>query len=135
MPNLAPLVLKDQATTPADHTFTPRSFSASNNEAVLAESTGVPVGDSTVTITGPLVTPKGRYRVDIVVKVPVVQTETINGVSNPKVVKAAYANLSFNFDANSTTQERKDIIAFVRNALATDQAMMQGVIRDLTGLY
>jgi hypothetical protein len=131
MPSLASLVLTDRATTPVAHTFTPNAIK--NDVAVLSESSGVPVGDKQLTI-GWRKSPT-RRRASLKLALPVVQTQTINGISTPVVVRTAYANVEFNFDATSSTQERNDCVGMLYTALATSQTLIAKTVVDLEAIY
>lgn len=133
MPNLQNLVLKDRAATPVNHTFTPRGISA-DGTASVAESTGVPIGNSTYSISI-RTTPDGRYKVTAKLAVPVVQTQTINGVSTPVVVRVARATLTMDYDKSSSTQERKDIVGMLADSLDPAKTLVNSVIVDLEGVY
>ena len=130
MPQLANIVINDGAATPVAHTFTPRDIV--NGVGTLIESTGIPIGDNRLSL-GLTRTSAGRYKPTVKLVLPIVQTQTVNGVSSPVVVRTAYAELSFNFDATSTTQERKDAVALSKNALAN--SIVLGVAQDLQGVY
>lgn len=132
MPQLTNLVLKDGKATPVDHTFKPRTIEG--GVATLAESSGTPLGESRVTLSQAR-TQTGRVKPVIKVMVPVVQDAVINGVSRPTVVRTAYADITFNFDGSSSTQERKDLVAMIASLLAGTQAMTQSYLVDLEGLY
>ena len=114
MPQIANLVLKDRAATPVNHTFVPRDIV--NGVATLVESTGVPIGDKRLTISLNR-TQAGRVKVILKGMFPVVQDQTINGITAPVVVRTAYANIEFSFDGTSTEQERKDAVGQMSDAL------------------
>lgn len=132
MPQLANLVVADQAATPVNHTFTPAGIQG--NVATLVESTGVPVGDNKATV-GWSTTASGRRKSSVKFVIPVVQTQTINGVSTPVVVRVAYGSAEFAFDQTSTEQERKDTVAMVRNALAPTQQVVYDTVTKCQGIY
>jgi hypothetical protein len=67
------------------------------------------------------------------IKVPVVQTETINGVDNPKVVRMAMAEVRLSYDSGSSLAERQDLNAIVQNLLAS--AAIKDVCENLNNLY
>jgi hypothetical protein len=67
--------------------------------------------------------------------VPVVQDATVNGITRPTVVRTGYADLTFNFDASSSTEERRDIVAMVRDALDPAKTMVKGAVVDLEGIF
>lgn len=114
MPQIANLVLTDRAATPVNHTFTPRD--AAGGKGVLVSNTGVTVGEKRFTIASS-VNSNGKTIVRGKLILPVVATETINGVSMPKVVRIAYANFDLSFDATSTEQERKDAVGMLASSL------------------
>lgn len=127
------LVIKDRTTpTPLDHTFSPDGDDA-NGVHVFSEKTSVPAGNAR--FTAALRFTNGRYRPTLKVTVPVVQTQTINGVSNPVVVRTSYAEVTFNFDQLSSAQERADIIGFVQNSLATAQTQINDMLVNLSDIY
>jgi len=132
MSQLSNLVLTDRAATPVDHTFVPRDIV--NNVATVVESTGVPVGDKRVTLslrnTG-----NGNYVATLRFVFPVVNDQTINGVTTPVVVRTAYADVEFKFSATSTEQERKDMVGQVEDALGASQTMVNDLLTKLQGVY
>lgn len=114
MPAIANLVLTDRAATPVNHTFTPRE--AASGKGVLVSNTGVSVGEKRVTLaTSRGATGKTKITTRLIF--PVVATETINGVSLPKVVRTSYANIEFVFDPTSTEQERKDTVGSTQSIM------------------
>lgn len=114
MPQIANLILTDRAAVPVNHTFTPRD--AAGGKGVLVSNTGVTVGEKRFTIASS-VNSNGKTVVRGKLILPVVATETINGVSMPKVVRTAYANFDLSFDATSTEQERKDAVGMIASSL------------------
>lgn len=132
MPQLQTLVLTDRTpTTAVDHTFQPRDIK--NGVGTVVESTGVPIGDKRFTIS--LRQVNNRYRAQMQLAVPVVQTQTINGVSTPVIVRTAYADLTFTFDAASTEQERTDVVGMLMDALGTGQTLVNDTVVKLQGVY
>lgn len=115
MPAIANLVLTDRAAIPVNHTFTPRE--AASGKGVLVSNTGVSVGEKRVTLTTSK-SASGKTKVITRLVLPIVATETINGVSMPKVVRTSYANVEFVFDPTSTEQERKDTVGLAESVLA-----------------
>lgn len=133
MPQLLPLVLQDQAATPASHTFNPRDII--DGVGSLVETTGVPLGNSIVTVSSKQSKTTAKWKSIVKIVVPVVATQVVNGVSTPVVVRTAYAELTFTFEPTSTAQERKDIVAFARNSLATAATLTYTAITDPSGVY
>lgn len=128
----ANLVVNDRAGTPVAHTFSPDGDDA-NGVHVFSEKTGVPAGNAR--FTAQLRYSKGKYRPTTRLTVPIVQTQTINGVSAPVVVRTAYIELSATFDALSTTQERADAIGMFANSLSASQTMINDMIVNLSDIY
>ncbi len=135
MPQLQNLVLTDRATTPVNHTFTPRDIVG--NVATVVESTGVPIGDKRVSLSLTRTNGSGRYKAVVKGVFPIVQDQTINGVTTPTIVRTAYADVEFTFDASSTEQERKDVVGQIYTALGTSAGavMVNDMITKLQGVY
>lgn len=127
------LILKDQTDpTPVDHTFRPNGDDA-NGVHQYWETGVVPAGRPTFTIS--LNRGKDVIRATIRLAVPVLQTQTINGIATPVVVRTARIEMSTIFASNSTGQERKDAIAFLRNALAPDQTQIYQLLVDAEEIW
>lgn len=132
MPQLQSLVLTDRTpTTAVDHTFAPRDIKS--GVGAVVESTGVPIGDKRFTVS--LRQVNNRYKAQMQLAVPVVQTQTINGIDTPAVVRTAYADLTFTFDATSTEQERNDIVGMLASALGTSKTLVNDTVVKLQGVY
>lgn len=132
MPQLQTLVLTDRTpTTAVDHTFQPRDIKSGVGSVV--ESSGVPIGDKRFTIS--LRQVNSRYRAQMQLAVPVVQTQTINGVSTPVVVRTAYADVTFTFDNASTEQERTNIVGMLQSSLAESKTLVNDTVVKLQGVY
>lgn len=132
MPQLQSLVLTDRTpTTAVDHTFAPRDIKS--GVGAVVESSGVPIGDNRFTIS--LRQINNRYKAQMQLAVPVVQTQTINGVSTPVVVRTAYADLTFTFDSTSTEQERNDIVGMLASSLGTSKTLVNDTVVKLQGVY
>lgn len=133
MPARGNLVLKDRTTpTPADHTFAPQGETQSGVH-LFVEKTGPAVADREFSIS--LNRSATSVRPQIKLTVPVVQTETVNGIANPVMVRRSIANLSFNFDARSTPEERADVIGLLANSLSTAQTMINDLLVNTNDIY
>jgi len=126
------LVINDRATTPVAHTYTPDGDDK-NGVHLYSEKGSVPAGNAKYSIglrqTG------GRYRGSIRLAIPVVQTQTINGVSTPVVVRTSYMEVNTSFDPLSATQERADAVGLMVNSLAAAQAQINDLIVNLSDIY
>lgn len=132
MPQLQPLILKDRAATPVSHNFAPRNIA--NGVGELVETSGVPIGEARFTISMRK-TPTGRYKGVIKLAVPEVQTEIIDGISRPTVVRTGFAELSVDFAASSTTEERNNVIGMIQDALTPSKALVNDTLVKLEGVY
>lgn len=133
MAQLQNLVLTDRAATPVDHTFVPADISQTGLGTVV-ESADTPIGDKRVQVAMNK-TASGRYKGTLKMQIPVVQTETINGVSTPKVVRTAYVDLSVTFDPTSLLQERKDVIGMLQSALDSSKTLVNDSLVNLKSVY
>lgn len=132
MPQLQTLTINDGETTPVSHVFVPENIDK-NGVARLKKSNGVPLGDEVATIS--LRRVNSHFKGRLVLAVPVVVNETINGVTVPKVVRTAYADLTVTFDQTSTTQERKNVLVMMSNALGGGKVLVDSTLKDLEGIY
>lgn len=132
MPALTPLVLKDRATTPVDHTFVPSDVK--DGVGLVVESTGMKIGDSKYSISSRK-TAGGRYAAKVKLEVPVVENQTVNGVTRPVVTRVAYATTDFSFAAESTTAERNNLVGMLADSFAKSKALVDKTIVDLEGVW
>lgn len=133
MPTFQNLVLTDRQATPVAHTFVPRSI-ASDGSATVVESTGTPIGDNKVVIT-PSRTSTGRYKVAMDFLFPIVQTQTINGISTPVVVRQTNARLVFYFDQASTEAERNNAVGQIADSLGVSKTLVNDTLVKLQGIW
>jgi hypothetical protein len=131
MPTFTTLVLTDREDTPVDHSFVPESNLG--GVATLVEGTGVPLADSKFSI-GQRKTPT-RRKATIRLAIPEVQTETINGIDRPSVVRVNYANVEFSFDVASEEQERDNIVGMIRDALDPANTLVHDSVVKLQGIH
>lgn len=128
----ADLVINDRAGTPVAHTYTPDGDDA-NGVHIFSEKTTVPAGNPRYTIG--LRQSGGKYRPSIKLALPVVQTQTISGIDSPVVVRTAFAEVNFTFDALSSEQERKDCVGLLANSLAASQTQINNLLTGLSDIY
>lgn len=132
MPQLQSLTIEDGETTPVSHTFVPENID-NNGVARLKESDGTPIGDNVVTIS--LRKADSKYKGRMVLVMPEVVTETINGVSVPRVARTAFADLSLTFDQTSTVQERTNVLRLLADALGSGATLVDSTFINLEGIY
>ncbi|DAD50638.1 coat protein [ssRNA phage SRR6960507_2] len=126
------LILKDRASPVVNHTYTPDGDDT-NNVHVYSEKSGVPAGNPQFTIA--LKKTSDTWRPTIRLKVPVVQTQTINGISSPVVIRTALVEVNFVFSALSTPQERADAVGLIVESLQTAQTQINDTIVNLSDVY
>jgi len=126
------LVINDRAATPVAHTYSPDGDDA-NGVHLYSEKTSVPAGNPTYTIS--LKKSGGKYRPSARLRIPVVQTQTINGVASPVVVRTAYIEVSAVSDELSSTQERADCVGLLVNSLAAAQTQINDTFVNLSDIY
>jgi hypothetical protein len=51
------------------------------------------------------------------------------------VVRTAFAEVNFTFDALSSDQERKDCVGLIANALAASQTQINDLLVNLSDIY
>lgn len=132
MPQLQNIVLTDRAATPVNHTYTPRDIV--NGVAEVVESTGVPIGDNRFTVSLKE-TAQGRFKGVLKGQFPIVQNQTINGVTTPVVVRTSYCTVEFSFDKSSTEQERKDCVGLMQSSMDASKTLVNDSIVKLQGVY
>lgn len=136
MPARGNITINDRAATPVAHVFTPDGEDA-NNVHIFREKTGVAVGDPriTVSVNSNPISRGGKTKVQFRLSLPTVQTEVINGISRPSVVRTAHADVTFTYDGYSELQERKNLVGLVQNALASTQTILNPVFTEGEDLW
>jgi len=125
MPTFQTLVASDREATPVNHSFLPQS----NVDGVIQKwkvAGATKLGDRVFTLSTKTSGSKLKYRLTL--KDPVVVTETINGVDQPKLARSAYADVSFSFDIESTEQERANAVGLMAAALGATRVAINDVI-------
>lgn len=133
MPQLQSLVLTDRTpVTPVNLTFVPQAIDA-KGVGVVVNNGGTPIGEKRCSVS--MTKRNNRFHGEVRLQLPVVVTETINGVASPVVVRTAYATLAVTFDEKSTQQERDDCIGMMSSALATSKVLVNDALVKLEGVY
>lgn len=134
MPMLQSAVLTDRAATPVAHTFVPTGGPRTNGVTTLAKSMdGTLVNERKVTLSNRQANGKIKHRQ--LLYVPVVQTETINGVSSPKVVDEAYVDCTFTFSRKSTEQFRKDVVGMFQSLYNPSNVVVNDCLVKNEGIF
>jgi hypothetical protein len=133
MPAISSVVLTDRASTPVDHTMVPTKRDAATGVWTFRES-GASTSIAAKQLTVSAREQSGKFRARFVLKVPTVQTETINGVDSPKVIRTGFGEISFTFDPASSLQERKDIVAMLQSALDAGD-LLDDALTEMASIY
>ena len=131
MPQLQNLALTDRQATPVVHTFQPESIK--QNVGSVVENKDVPIGNPRYSLS--LRQTDKAYKVTLKFAVPVVATQTVNGVSTPVVVRTSFVNCEFEFAKTSTEQERKDVVGMFQSSLAPGAVLVNDTVVKLQGVY
>ncbi len=111
MGSITTIVVPDAAATPVNHTFNPVRVNG-DSAVMLEKSNASSLGYWPLTLTqrSPVAgSTEKTYRTKISLAIPVVYTETINGVGRPSLGYTLRANVEFVIPADATLQNRKDL--------------------------
>lgn len=121
MAAIAPITLADGQTTPANHVFNPVNPQQGSTPARWKNSEGTTsVGDRTLSIS--VIERATKFDVNVIIKDPVLSAIPENCCEPSNVPQIAYTdigNLQFSIAKSSTLQNRKDILAYAKNVLAS----------------
>lgn len=134
MPVIQQVVLADRTTpTAVSHTFKPVGekdgvvvLKTSSTEGVLLDQKKLSVSCRTA---------NGRIKAKQVLALPVVVTETVNGISRAKVERTAYVTMTFDFAESSTEAERNNAEGMAQSALAAAVTMIHGAVVKGEGYF
>lgn len=126
MPTMSTVVLADRETTPVNHNFVANNVV--NGVAYLRNraASGVPIEDKVLSISSRQAGKRDKDK--LVLTVPIVQTQTVNGISTPVVVRNGGFEINFFFDVTATDQERKNIMGMAYSLLGTLQSQIVDVV-------
>lgn len=128
----ANLILQDRAATPLTRTFSPAGMDP-NGVHVFTEKTAIPIANSQYTAR--ISKGKSAYNVTLRLAMPVVQTQTINGVSSPVTLRTNYIEVKASVSLTSTDQERKDLVGIMAYSLNTGVGMINDMLVNVTDIY
>lgn len=135
MPAISTITLADGQGTPVNHNFDP--LKVDGDKALYRDSSsGSASGFKPVILSLRDPVPGNAsqvYRVQVSLAVPIVQTQTVNGVTSDVVVRTGRFNGEFIIDGSSTPAERKDLRAFAKNLLG--HAALASLVEDLQHIY
>lgn len=127
MAQILPIILNDGT---ANVTYSPYEIDSSG-VARLRTAAETVIGASELTVSGRTAT--ANRRVTVKLQIPVVQTETVNGISVPKVVRVAIAKCELSLPITSSTAERTSLRKQIAGAL--DNVLVGAVIDNNENLY
>lgn len=129
MPQAANLTIADGQTTPVNHIFAVEQATPALS-SFADRSAGTAIGFRRIKLSSKFATSKSPVnRTRMTVECPVLST--VNGVSTLAYV--ARANLEFILPDATTDLDRKNIYAFVKNAIGNSS--IQSALRDLDPMY
>lgn len=132
MSAIANIVINDGQTTPASHTFAPVTIDAASVAKWADRSGGISVGfpQLTYSLKNPSKDSKA-YKLTAKVVLPVLEQtspSTSTGIQPaPTVAYNLVANVELVLPERSTLQDRKNLLAYVRNYLANAAVITAGV--------
>lgn len=138
MATIAALIINDGAAVPLAHTFSPSPDINSSLPVWVDRSGGIAMGYPRITMSVRNPTKALRtYKVTLKIAVPVMETvsaSTASGIPPAPVVSyTPMANIEFVLPERSTLQQRKDLLAYVKNTLAN--AMMTSAVQDFEPVW
>jgi len=127
MPAFQNLILTDRAATPVAKTFAPIERNTQTGVVTVAHSDdGSVLARKKLTLSTRKV--NGKRKVRMLLQVPVVQTETINGIASPRVVREIYIDATFTIPDTSSDQEKKDAIGMFQSAFDSSKVLVNDTI-------
>lgn len=127
MPTLQPVVLTDRQATPVNYTLNPKSGPAGGPATVaVADATGAVITEKRLSISTKR--SPGRTRVTLRLSIPVIVTETVNGVSTPVVARTGLVDCTFVTTDQHTVAEKNDLVGMFASALGASKVLVNDVI-------
>lgn len=138
MTAIAALTLADGQATPVSKTFAPVNIDTNGVARWADRSGGIALGYPSVTFSSKAPTKTSRsYKVTAKVVVPVLEqtsASTATGIQPaPTLSYSLIANVEFVLPERSTLQNRKDLLAYLRNYLAS--GVINAGIQDFESVY
>lgn len=129
MPSKTTLTINDRTD---DLAFNP-DRTDQNGVTHFVHSDGVPFGDKRLSFSSR--TTGERIRLEARFAVPVVVTETINGVDRETLERSTYVKVNFDFDRRSNAIERNAAIGLLHSLLHAGQTEASAFFKDLENWY
>jgi hypothetical protein len=125
MSQITSVTVADRESTPVDHVFSRQKEMADGTIRFTNNSLEYPAGREFLTLR---LSDATRQKARLVIGMPVMVTETINGVDYPKQIRYGEAVVEFRFDGTSTEQERSNMVGMIANLLAESQTDITDMI-------
>lgn len=139
MSAIATLTIADGAATPVNHTFSPVNIDQNGVAKWADRSGGIALGYPVVTFNTKAPTKTSRnYKVTAKVVTPVLEqtsASTSTGIQ-PAPTKSydLICNIDFSLPERSTLQQRKDLLAYVKNFLA-NATVVTAAVNDFESVF
>lgn len=138
MAAIAVLTINDGAATPVAHTFSPNPDINSSLPVWVDRSGGIAMGYPKISLSVRNPTKASRtYKVTLKIATPIMETvsaSTASGIPPAPVVSyTPLCNVEFVLPERSTLQQRKDLLAYVKNTLAN--AVMTSAVQDFEPVW
>lgn len=131
MPDISTIVVPDAATTPVNHTFNKLKV---NGDAALfleqSNASSLGYWPLAISLRAPVAGQVQKmHRATVELSIPVVTTETVNGVGRPKLEYTMRFKGEFAIPAEATLQNRKDLRKISVGIL--NDAAVVGIVESL----
>lgn len=138
MPAIAAVTLNDGAATPVAHTFNPVGINQVGVAELADRSGGIPVGYPVLSVsTRKPVGQSRNYKIVVKITMPVLDVtspSTGTGIQPaPSVAHVPLGQVEFVFHERSLLQDRKNVLAFMKNAMAN--ALVTSLVENLEAVY
>lgn len=133
MSNMTDIAVYDDESTPVLHTLTPESFNPQTGVGYFVERDTYSIADIVLSASNRKVG-GGAYNGRVVLTVPIVVEETINGVVQPKLVRTIQWEAKCKAPADASEQELKNAQTMFGNLFTSGSAFIDGTYQGRTGV-
>lgn len=137
MGQIASITLTDGATTPVNRVFSPANKINENTYKWINRASGIPIGFDVLTLAQRPGDGKGATKLSLKLVTPILEVtspSTSTGIQPaPTVAYSPLAVLEFVLPDRSTLQDRKNLLAMIRDAV--DEAVITALVQDLDFVY
>jgi hypothetical protein len=116
MPAITSFTANDGETTPVTHTFTPKVIDP-QGVAHFVEAGSVPLEDKRASVSINRTKDNNNLKVVYNLAWPIVQTQTVNGITSPALIRTGYVSMTLTVSPTSTMQERKNLLYTFANSI------------------